>query len=205
MSESLKGCDAVQHLDIGSNRSSSNYSKGEKAARVLWGLGLVIFALSPRPFHRFRALLLRAFGARVGNRVHIYPSARIQFPWLLEVGDESAIGERVQIYNLGPCRIGSRATISQGSHLCGGTHDDRDRTMPLKRCSIEIGDDVWICADAFVGPGVSVGPGSVVGARAAAVRDVDPWTVVAGNPARKIRDRILRHESPSSQRREDSR
>jgi putative colanic acid biosynthesis acetyltransferase WcaF len=126
------------------------------------------------------------------------------FPWLLEIGDESAIGDRVQIYNLGPCRIGSRATISQGSHLCGGTHDDKDPTMPLLRCHVEIGDDAWICAEAFVGPGVSVGVGSVVGARAAVMRDVEPWTVTAGNPARKIRDRILRQESPSPLRQEDS-
>ena len=135
--------------------------------------------------------MLRAFGATVGPGVHVYPSAIITLPWLLEVGEWSALGDSVLVYNLGSVRIGSRVTISQRAHLCAGTHDYRQASMPLERRPISIGDAAWICADAFVGPGVSVGEGAVVGARAVVVRDVEPWTVVAGNPARVVGRRSL--------------
>ncbi len=130
--------------------------------------------------------MLRAFGATVGADVHVYPSAIITLPWLLEVGEWSALGESVLVYNLGSVRIGSRVTISQRAHLCAGTHDHRRASMPLERRPISVGDAAWICADAFIGPGVSVGEGAVVGARAVVVRNVEPWTVVAGNPARVV-------------------
>ena len=109
------------------------------------------------------------------------------------MGDWSAIGEHAFIYNLGPIRVGSQVTISQRAHLCAGTHDYSDPTLPLLKPPIEIRDQAWICADAFVGPGVTVGEGAVVGARAVAMRDVEPWHVVAGNPAKfiKIREIVI--------------
>jgi putative colanic acid biosynthesis acetyltransferase WcaF len=115
----------------------------------------------------------------------------VYFPWNLSVGDWSAIGENALIYNLGPITIGQKVTISHGAHLCAGTHDYRDPRMPLLKPPIRIEDQAWICADAFVGPGVVVGEGAVVGARAAVMKDVDPWTIVAGNPARFVRKRTL--------------
>ena len=95
------------------------------------------------------------------------------------------------IYNLGPVTIGENVTVSQRAHLCAGTHDATDPTMPLLKPPIAVADQVWICADAFVGPDVTVHEGAVVGARAVAVADVDAWTVVAGNPARVIKERQL--------------
>jgi len=112
-------------------------------------------------------------------------------PWNLEIGDESAVGEAALLYSLGPIRIGSRATISQRAHLCAATHDFRKRDLPLVRLPIEIGDEVWVCADAFVGPGVTIGHGAVAGARAVVVKDVAPWTVVGGNPAKQIGTRTI--------------
>lgn len=159
--------------------------------RVLWGVGYWVFRLSPRPFFGWRRLILRCFGARVGRQVHMYPSTRIYFPWNLSVGDWSAIGEEALIYNLGPVTIGSRTTISHRAHLCAGTHDYTRLDLPLIKPSITVGDQAWICADAFVGPGVTVGQGAVVGARAVVTKDVQPWIVVAGNPAREIRKREL--------------
>ena len=150
------------------------------------------FRFSPRIFFGWRRFLLRMFGARLGKHVNIYNSARIYFPWNLEVGDWSAIGEYACIYNLGPIKIGSQVTISQRAHLCAGTHDYTDPSMPLLRPPITINDQAWICADAFVGPGVTVGEGALVGARAVAVKDVDPWQIVAGNPAKPIKKRVLR-------------
>ncbi len=177
--------------DIASNRQQVRYSRQENLKRVLWAIVRPFFHFSPRVFFGWRNFLLRLFGARIGKHVHIYNSAQIYFPWNLEVGDWSAIGEYAFIYNLGPIHIGSQVTISQRVHLCAGTHDYTDPSLPLQKPPIVIGDQAWICADAFVGPGVTVGEGALVGARAVAVKDVEPWQIVAGNPARPIKKREL--------------
>ena len=116
-------------------------------------------------------------------------------PGYLRLEDYSAIGERAHIYNLGKVTLGQRVTISQGSHICAGSHDHESDNMQLLCSPIKVADDAWICADAFVGPGVSVGTGSVVGARAAVFRNVEAWTVVGGNPAALIRKRRMRSKS----------
>lgn len=135
--------------------------------------------------------MLRIMGAKVGRHVHLYPSSQIYYPWTLEIGDYSAIGEDALIYNLGPIKIGQRTTISHRAHLCAGTHDHTDADFPLRRSTISIGDDVWICAGTFVGPDVVVGDGAVVGAMAAVFKDVEPWTIVGGNPAKFIKRRVI--------------
>lgn len=178
-------------LDIEQNRRAQKYSSTEMVRRVLWILLQPLFRFSPRPCFGWRRFLLRRFGAKVGRDVNIYGSATVYMPWNLEIGDWSAVGEWALIYNLGPVRIGSRVTISQRVHLCAGTHDYRDSSMPLLKPEISIGDQAWICADAFVGPGVHVGDGAVVGARAVAIKDVSAWVVVAGNPAHEVNKREL--------------
>jgi putative colanic acid biosynthesis acetyltransferase WcaF len=178
-------------LDIATNRAARKYSGGELLRRILWMLARPLFRFSPRPCFGWRRFLLRCFGACVGRQVHIYNNATVYFPWNLAVGDWSAIGEHVFIYNLGPVKIGARVTLSLGARLCAGSHDHTRADLPLLKPPITIGDQAWICADAFVGPGVTVGEGAVVGARAVAVKDVAPWTIVAGNPAREIAKRTL--------------
>lgn len=175
--------------DIEANRSARKWSRGEQAGRVLWALAQPAFRFSPRPLWGWRRALLRCFGASVGRGVHVHPTVRVTIPWHLAIGDLSAVGDGVVLYNLGPLRIGRRCTISQGAHLCGGTHDHRRKDFPLVKAPIAIGDDVWICADAFVGPGVSVGTSAIVGARSVAMRDVMSNTIVAGHPASWVRDR----------------
>jgi putative colanic acid biosynthesis acetyltransferase WcaF len=187
----LPSQDAMPKLDIGANRYKRKWSRSELCGRALWALAQPLFQFSPRPCWAWRRWLLRRFGARIGRNVHIHPSVRIFIPWNLEAGDWSAIGFDALIYNLGVVRIGERVTVSQRAHLCAGTHDFRDPTMPLKKVPITIGNDAWICADAFVGPDVTVGEGAVVGARTVVVKDVSPWTIVAGNPAREIGRRTL--------------
>ena len=176
-------------LDIAGNRSIANYTPAERRARLAWALGRQVFRAIPRPFFRTRAAWLRLFGAKIGENCQIYPTVRIFLPSQLEIGDWSAIGDRVELYNLGGIRIGERVTISQGAHLCAGTHDFRDPTMPLIRSTITVGDEAWLCADCFVGPQVVIGARAVVAARAVAMRDVPAGTVVAGNPARQIGER----------------
>lgn len=130
---------------------------------------------------------MRLFGATVGRDVHVYPSVKVTIPWNLYLGDECAVGDGAILYALGPITIGERATVSQGAHLCAGTHDLADPTRPLLKPPIHIGADAWICADAFVGPGVSVGRAAIVGARAVAMKDIAAGHVVVGNPAKTIR------------------
>lgn len=184
--------DTPVNLEIAQNRAAQKYSGGEQFRRVLWGLGKLLFRFSPRPCFGWRRLVLRCFGAKIGRQVHFYPTTRIYFPWNLTVGDWSAIGEDALIYNLGPVTLGEKVTISHRAHLCAGTHDYRRSDMPLLKPPIEVKSQAWICADAFVGPGVMVGEGAVVGARAVVMKNVEPWTVVTGNPARVVKKRDLK-------------
>ncbi|MFL2833262.1 MAG: putative colanic acid biosynthesis acetyltransferase [Coraliomargaritaceae bacterium] len=133
--------------------------------------------------------MLRFFGARIGKQVHIYPSTCIYFPWNLEIGDDSSIGEWALVYNLGKISIGERSTVSHRVHLCAGTHDYRDDLMPLLKPPISIGDEVWVCADAFVGPNVSVGNRAIVAAASVVVKDVEGGTIVGGHTAELIKER----------------
>lgn len=179
-------------LDIDAARSARPYSTNEYIGRVLWALAQPLFRFSPRPFWAWRRLLLRCFHARVGRNAHVCPSARIEIPWNLEVGDDAAVGERVLVYSLGPVRIGARATVSHNAHLCAGSHDYRDPSLPLLRLPIEIGAEAWVCAQAFVGPGTVVEEGAVVAAGAVLTGRVEAWTVVAGNPAVFVKRREMR-------------
>lgn len=176
-------------VDVDCNRRSRKWSRREQAGRVLWALCTPLFVLSPRPLWSWRRMLLRLFGARVGQQVHVYPSVRITIPWNVSIGHGSAVGDRAILYALGPITLGQRVTVSQGAHLCAGTHDWRVPEMPLLKPPITVGDDVWICADAFIGPDVSVGANAIVGARAVVVKDVAAGMIVGGNPARVLRRR----------------
>lgn len=173
-------------MNIDQNRASRKWTRKELAGRVLWAACWPFFRFSPRLLWGWRCFLLRMFGAKIGRNVHILPSVRIFIPWNLEIGDWSSVGFEALIYNLGPVRIGSKVTVSQRAHLCAGSHDFRDPAMPLTKPPISIGDEAWICADAFIGPGVNVGKRAVVAARAVVVKDVAEGGIVGGNPAKEI-------------------
>jgi putative colanic acid biosynthesis acetyltransferase WcaF len=108
------------------------------------------------------------------------------------MGAHASIGEWALVYNLGEVIIGEKATVSHRAHLCAGTHEYTNPTLPLIRSTVQIEAMAWVCADAFVGPGVTVGAGAIVGAAAVVTRDVEPWTIVAGNPAKVIKKRVLK-------------
>lgn len=182
----------MSKLEIEKCRSQRPYTRKEYAGRMLWALVMPLFRWSPRPFFSWRRFLLRLFGANVGVSAHVYPSARIYLPWMLSIGREASIGEWALIYNLGYVAIGDQATISHRAHLCAGTHDYRDAFLSLCREPISIGSRAWICAEAFVGPGVTVGEGAVIGAAAVVIRDVEPWIVVGGNPAKPLKPRKMK-------------
>jgi putative colanic acid biosynthesis acetyltransferase WcaF len=107
---------------------------------------------------------------------------RISIPWHVEIGHQAALGDRAILYALGKIKIGKRATISQNAHLCAGTHDWRDPARSLLKTPIQIGADAWVCADAFVGPGVRIGSGAILGARGVAMKDLAPGHIGTGNP-----------------------
>ena len=174
----------------------SPHSFRNKFARLIWRLvWRTLYRPSPRPFHAWRRALLRLFGAKIGQGAHPYPCADIWAPWNLEMGDYSCLSEKVDCYSVDRIRLGSHATVSQYSFLCTASHDDTEPSMPLISSPITIEKGAWVAADVFVGPGVTVGEGSVVGARSTVMHDVMPWVVVCGNPARVIRSRTLDGES----------
>lgn len=159
----------------------------DKCRRLAWMLTeATLYRWSPVAMRGWRRMLLRLFGATIGADVQSYPSARIWAPWNLEMGDGSCLGPRVTCYSVSTVRIGARAVVSQGAHLCSATHDYRDAGFQLMGGEIEIGLRAWVAADAFIGPGVIVGNNAVVGARSVVMRDVPANTVVAGNPASAI-------------------
>ncbi|WP_341366839.1 acetyltransferase [Yoonia sp. BS5-3] len=168
--------------DITANRSKRNWRHRALMGRCLWWLVTPLFRLSPRQFWVWRVWLLRCFGAQVGAGVHVHPSVRIMIPWHLSIGDQAAIGDAAILYALGPITIGPRATVSQYAHLCAGSHDWRDPARPLIKGPIQIGADAWVCADAFVGPGVRIGRGAILGARAVAMKDLAAGHIGTGNP-----------------------
>jgi putative colanic acid biosynthesis acetyltransferase WcaF len=164
-----------------------NYSKKELLLRIIWAIvEPLFFSWSPRLFYGWRNLILRAMGAKIGMGVKIYPSARIMYPWLLEIGDGSTISWHVKVYNLAHSSIGHDTMISQYAHLCGGTHNFRSPGFDLVRTGFQIGNHVWIAADAFIGPGITVHDNAVVAARAVVIKDVAAGVIVGGNPAKEI-------------------
>ena len=172
---------------------ASPWSLREKLGRGLWMVfGRPCFRLTFHNWYALRRGLLRLFGARIGPGVAIRPTVNIEVPWMLEVDEQATIGDYAILYSLGKIYIGKRTIVSQYAHLCAGTHDHTDRHFPLLREPIHVGSDVWIGADAFVGPGVRIGNLSVLGARSSAFKDLPPRKTCVGSPAKPIKDRILR-------------
>jgi putative colanic acid biosynthesis acetyltransferase WcaF len=180
----------VDLSDVPSPHRSRN-----KIGRALWGVvWTLLYRPSPKVCHGWRRLLLRLFGAKIGRRAHPHASARIWAPWNLEMGDHSCLSHLVDCYCVDRVRIGAHATVSQYAFLCTATHDYTKARMPLVTAPITVGDGAWICASAFVGPGVEIGEGAVVGACAVVSKNVSSWTVVAGNPACVIGQRTIEEE-----------
>ena len=127
--------------------------------------------------------------AKIAKSVHTYSSCRIWAPWNLEMGDHSCLSHYVDCYCVDKVKIGAHATVSQYSYLCTATHDESDPHMRLLTRPIVVGDQAWVCADVFVGPGVTIGQGTVVGARSSVFGDLPAWKICYGSPARPHRER----------------
>lgn len=180
-------------VELSMKATRHKFSIKNKIARVLWGICYIIFfrPFKLRFFRKWRTLLLRLFGAKASWNCNVNASAKIWAPWNLEIGDYSSIGPKTDCYNQGYITIKKNATISQKSYLCASSHDYTSKFHSLYLAPIVIEERTWIAASAFIGPGVTIGEGAVVGARAAVFKDVSAWTVVGGNPAKFIKNRII--------------
>ena len=169
-----------------------SFSMTNRVLRVLWKICyLTCFRISPRPFHSWRCFLLRLFGASIGRDVHIYPSVSIWAPWNLEIGNRCGVGDRAILYTQDKITMGDEVVISQGVHLCAGSHDHEKEGFPLITKPIHLGSQIWIAADAFVHPGIKIEDGVVVGARSVVVKDLEAWKIYSGFPAKAIKDRPI--------------
>lgn len=175
----------------------NRHSGKSKFARVLWGI-VWLFLFRPTPdrgirfFVRWRIWLLRLFGAKIGSHCAVRNTCNIWQPWNLEIGDWVSLSEECDIYSVDKIKIGHRSTISRGAFLCCASHDVTSPIMELTYAPITIGHDAWVAGRAIVMPGVSIGDGAVVGAGAVVLKDVEPWTIVGGNPAKFIKKRELK-------------
>ena len=184
---------AAEHIDAAKAPDAYNrpaFSLGNRLRRLVWGIAwLLLYRISPRPLHAWRSIILRLFGAKIGPECHFYPGVRVHSPWNLICEDHVAVADGVELYNPAPLTLRSHAIVSQGAYLCGATHDFDDPAFPLLAYAMEVGAYGWVCARASVAPGVNVGEGAVLGLASVATRDLEPWTIYAGAPAVRIRER----------------
>ena len=184
-----------QRLDL---TSPAPYPRSWYKKKAAWSLvWALLYRPSPRPLRKFRVWLVRLFGGNVAWTVNLRPSSRIWHPWLLAMGEHSCLADNVMIYNLGPVSIGPHTVLSQEAYVCAGTHDYTKPNLPLQRPPITIGGGVWVCAKAFIAPGVTIGDNAVVGACAVVTKDVPPGMIAAGNPAKVVRARPMVDTTPA--------
>lgn len=148
-----------------------------------------LFRPTPKQLNSWRLFLLGLFGTKITGRPFVAPSCIIKIPWQLTLEDRSALAPKSEVYNLGHVTLKARCVVSQYAYLCGGTHDLSDPALPLLVGDIVIGEEAFVGAKALILPGVHVGKGAVLGAGAVASKDLEPWTIYAGNPCKAIKDR----------------
>jgi len=171
-------------VDQPNRRAFLDQTYGERVKGFWWSIvRFTLFRWSPATLNAWRRSLLRLFGATIHRTARIAPSVRIDFPWNLQIAPDVVVSHGAIINCMGKVVIGRGAHLSQYAHLCAGTHDYTRRDMKIVRCPIDIGCDVWIAADAFVGPGVTIGDGALLAARSSAFRDMPPGQVCIGEPA----------------------
>jgi len=163
--------------------------RSKVTVQLWWIVQATLFRLSPQFMYGWRRFLLRSFGAKIGKGVIVRPSAQITYPWKLTIGDYSWIGDEVVLYTLGEIEIGANTVISQRSYICTGTHDYSSSDFRIYAEKITIGDKCWLATDVYVAPNVTIGNGTVVGARSSVFKDLPAAMICIGNPAKPVKDR----------------
>ena len=179
--------DAYQEVPKG----TSPHSLSNRLARMLWAVVYTLLVRpSPRFAHRWRNWIYRLMGAKLHPTARIYPTARVWAPWNITMGAVACLGDLTDIYSVAPITLGAHTTVSHYSFLCSASHDFEDPNFPLTTAPITLGANVWIAADVFVAPGVTIPDGVVVGARSSVfTSNLPAWHLCAGNPAKPIRAR----------------
>lgn len=185
-------CMSETKIDL--SKYENHLGRKHQVIRLVWGLTWTVCARwLPRSVGSgWKRFLLRMFGAKIHPTAVVYSSAKIYYPANLEMAEYSCLASDVDCYNVAPIKIGANTTVSQGSYLCTASHDITNPLNPLVTSPIIIEDQAWVGARAFIGMGVTIGQGSVVGATASVFKDVEPWIVVGGNPATVIKQRVIK-------------
>lgn len=185
----------MNELKVDLSKYENHLGRKHQLIRMMWSLTWTLCARwLPRSIgSSWKRCLLRLFGANIHKTAVIYSSVKVYYPSNLIMDAYSCLASDVDCYNVAPISIGANTTVSQGAYLCTASHDISDRVNSLITAPIVIEDQAWVAADAFIGMGVTVGQGAVVGARAAVFKDVEPWTVVGGNPAKFIKMRVIKN------------
>ncbi|RZM12735.1 MAG: putative colanic acid biosynthesis acetyltransferase, partial [Pedobacter sp.] len=171
-------------------RGGASFSFRHRALRFIWIFIWQTFGCwTPTPFHPWRRLLLQLFGAKIHHKAKIYPNVKIWYPPNLKMAEYSCLGPNVNCYSMAKITLDSFVIVSQGAHLCSGSHDVDDPKFQLFAKPIHLHGHSWIAAEAFVGPGVTVHEGAVLGARGVAFKDLTAWTIYVGSPAKPLRPR----------------
>ena len=175
------------------SKYENHLGRKHQVIRLLWSVTWTLCARwLPRSVgNGWKNILLRLFGAKIAKTAHVYSSAKVYYPSNLTMGEYSCLASNVDCYNVAPIIIGANTTVSQGAYLCTASHDVTNPLNPLITAPIIIEDQAWIGARAFVGMGVTIGQGAVVGATASVYKDVEPWIIVGGNPAKFIKKRVI--------------
>ena len=182
---------AIEFQDLRKFRVPAGFRGRSAPVVLLWQIAQsTLFGLSPQPLYWWRRELLRVFGARIGQKVQLRPTARITYPWKVTIGDYSWVGDHVEIYSLDRIVIGAHCVVSQRSYLCTGSHNMKDLSFAYITAPIVIEDQVWIGSDVFVAPGVIIGRGAVVGARITVFENIPSAMVAFGEPASVKRNRL---------------
>ena len=175
-----------------SDKRTRGDSRRDRALESLWEwVGQPLLRITFHNWYGVRRALLSLFGATVHPTARIRPSAIISHPWRLVIGASSSIGDHAIVHCLGDVTIGDGCTISQYVHLCTATYDYERSDMPVIVKPIVIEDDVWLAADVFVGPGVTIAKGAVVGARSTVMKSLREWSIYAGDSAKPVAKRVL--------------
>lgn len=170
----------------------------EMFLQMIWQYVWFLFCMwTPKPFNAWRLFWLRLFGAKLFGKPFVHPLALVHVPWLLIMHDRSALGERATVYSLGEVELKARSTVAQEAYLCAATHRFDDANLALTVGKITIGEDAFVCARAFIMPGIEIGAGTVIGAGSVVTKDVSDWTIAAGNPCKPIKPRIIRSRKRS--------
>lgn len=183
-----------QYQDLSRFRMPEGF-RGRSAAivQIWWIVQDTLFRMSPQVFYGWRNFLLRLFGARIGHKVQIRSTTRVTYPWKLTIGDYVWVGDDCVFYNLGEIQVGSHVAIAHDVYFCTGMHEYERLDFPIGQKPIVIEDEVWLPNDIFIGPGVTIGKGAVVGARSTVLNDLPSGMISYGSPAKPVKPRRTLH------------